>query len=102
MSNIIYFPGTQPEQKQETSVIKTAELLKNEKCCIELRSDKEVFGRDLTDHYNDPAFYNKSVRGLKKAWAALQNDFTAETKMYDAIGILRLNGIKCHSWCMMD
>ena len=41
-------------------------VLKNLYCMIELQSDKEVFGRNLKDSYNEPAFYNKTFRGLKK------------------------------------
>jgi hypothetical protein len=76
--------------------------LKNDKCYIEFDENKEIFGRDLTDHYNDPAFYNKSIRGIKKAWEALTVAWNDNMRMYDAMGILRQNNIKTHSYCMMD
>jgi hypothetical protein len=70
---------------------------------IELRENgKKIFGEDLKDHNNLPAFYNVSKRGLKKAWEALVKAFNPNMGMYDAIQVLRDNGIKCHSWCMMD
>lgn len=98
---VIQFPLKSVETPS-TSIIITDKLLQNDKCCIELRSDKEIFGRDLTDRNNEPAFYNKSVRGLKKAWTALTAGFNNDTTMYGAMGILRQSGIKCHSWCTAD
>lgn len=83
---------------------KTNDTLKNEKCLIHLniaeRSD--INGRDLTDQHNDPAFYTKTVRGLKKAWEKLSEEFTEETTMYQAINILNEAGVRTHSWCMVD
>jgi hypothetical protein len=76
--------------------------LKNKNCMVELQSDKEIFGRDLTDRYNEPAFYNKTSRGLKKAWAALTEKFNDNTTMLDAMNILSQHKIKTHYWCMMD
>ena len=83
-------------------VTKTETFLKNENCIIDLRSDKEISGQDLTDQNNLPAFYNKTSRGLKKAWQALQDSFTAETTMYEAMKILEQFNIRTHSYCMMD
>lgn len=77
-------------------------ILKNFKCMVELKNDKEIFGRDLTDHYNDPAFYNKTSRGLKKAWVALTEKFNSNTTMNDVMNILEQHKIRTHSWCMMD
>lgn len=43
------------------------QTLKNDYCIITYEEDKkEIFGRDTTDHYNDPAFYNTSKRSIKK------------------------------------
>jgi len=79
------------------------ETLSNENCFIEYNVDKkEIFGRDKTDHFNDPAFYNTRKRGLQKAWKILTKAFTPETTMYQSIRILDDNGIRCHSWCMVD
>jgi hypothetical protein len=91
-----------PVKKLEPEVIKADTWLDNGKCYVELRNDKEVFGRDLTDHYNDPAFYNKTYRGLKKAWEELKDTFSVETTMHDAISILSKHNIRTHSYCMMD
>jgi hypothetical protein len=79
------------------------ETLKNEKTCIEYRDDeKQIFGRDLIDQYNDPAFYTKSKRGLKAAWTELEKTFTPETSMHDVIRFMIDRNIKTHYWCMVD
>lgn len=80
----------------------TDTLLKNYNCSIELQSEKEVFGRDLKDSNNEPAFYNKTSRGLKKAWKALTDQFDESTTMHDAMQILNEYKIRTHQWCMMD
>lgn len=77
--------------------------LQNEKCIISYDEEKkEIFGRDLTDRYNDPAFYNKTVRGIKKAWLTLENSFTDSYTMFDSMRVLDDNNIRTHSYCMMD
>jgi hypothetical protein len=77
--------------------------LKNNKCYIEFKEDKkEIFGKDLTDHYNDPAFYNETSRGIAKAWEALTVAWTEDTTLFDAITVLSNNKIKTHYWCMVD
>jgi hypothetical protein len=81
---------------------KTETTLKNDKCIVELDSDKKVSGRDLTDRYNEPAFYNKTSRGLQKAWKALQDSFSSDTTMHDVMKILEQYKIRTHSYCMMD
>lgn len=63
---------------------------------------KAIGGDDLRDQNNLPAFYNKTSRSCKKAWAALTAEWTPETTMYGAMTILSKNGIRCHSWCRMD
>ena len=75
--------------------------LENSVCKIEF-SEKKIFGKDLKDTNNLPAFFNRNLRGLKKAWAVLATKFTPTTTMNQAMAILNENGIKCHSWCMMD
>ena len=77
--------------------------LKNEKCSIEYSiEEKEVFGKDLTDNNNEPAFYTKSKRGLQKAFDILKESFNDNTTMSESMKILMDNKIKCHYWCMMD
>jgi len=79
------------------------ETLENKKCYIEYReSDKRLFGRDKTDQNNDPAFYTKSKRGIKKAWESLKLEFTDESTMYWVQRFLNDNKIKTHYWCMVD
>lgn len=81
----------------------TKQVLKNNKCIIEYTPEtKKILGRDLTDPNNLPAFYNKTVRSIRKAWAVLEKKFNEETTMREARNILVENKIRCHSWCMMD
>jgi hypothetical protein len=63
---------------------------------------KEIHGGDKRDQHNDPRFYNKTVRGINKAWKALEEKFSENTTMYEAANILRDNGISCHSYCAID
>lgn len=78
-------------------------LLKNSKMYAEYREErKEIFMRDLTDQLNDPAEYNKTRRGIKKAWIELCKKFNPEMRMADASTILTDNGIRMHYWCMVD
>lgn len=77
--------------------------LKNKYCCIEYReNDRQVFGRDLTDMMNEPAFFTKSKRGLKKAWDALTAAWNDANTMEDVIRFFGNNGIRTHYWCMVD
>jgi hypothetical protein len=79
------------------------EHIDNARCWVEFDDEKkEFFGRDLTDHYNDPAFYNKTKRSYRKAKEALLKEFNQNTTMHNAMNILGANGIMCHSWCMVD
>lgn len=81
---------------------KENEMLRNELCVISFKEEKEISGRDYTDQNNQPAFYNTTRRGIKKAWKYLSEEFTEKTTMYDAMNILGEYKIGTHSWCMMD
>lgn len=102
-------------KNQNTSVTKTdssvsitepsvvGNQLINEKCWVEFNSDKkEILGRDLIDRYNEPCFFNKTSRGIKKAWEVLSQRFTDETTLHDVITILRSQNIRCHYYCAVD
>lgn len=83
------------------------EELRNSKCVITYNANykykTDVFGgRDLEDVYNEPAFYNTTMRSHKKAWKALKESFTETTTLEQAMQVLRDNGIRTHYWCMMD
>jgi len=79
------------------------ESLKNIRCSVEYDPErKQISGQDLTDGWNDPAFYSKSRRGIKVAWAEIKFKFTPETVMHDLLVILQDNNIKTHYWCMVD
>jgi len=59
-------------------------------------------GRDLTDHYNEPACYSKTKQSHKRAWQALKNTWNPSMTMYGACRILDENGIRMHTYCGMD
>ena len=82
--------------------------LQNDKVTVTFNEEKkEIFGMDLTDPYNEPAFYNESVRGIKQAWASLAKAFNDQTvrdgiTMYAVLRMLGENGIKTHSYCRVN
>lgn len=84
------------------------ERLENNNCYVEYNPNYGEYkhhcfgGRDLTDRANDPAFYNRTVRGHKKAWQAVKDMWNEQTTMEQVIFTLIDNGIKCHQWCMVD
>jgi hypothetical protein len=83
--------------------VKKMEALKNESVYIEYAKEKKsIFLRDLLDQNNEPAAYNKSKRGLEKAWIAVKSSFTDETKFFDIIQTLENHKIRTHYWCMVD
>lgn len=68
---------------------------------------KQINGRNKTDQNNQPAFYTKSKRGLKKAWEMLELSFNWDHRnrpmeMGEAMNVLERYGVRTHSWCMMD
>lgn len=63
---------------------------------------KEISMQDLTDKNNLPAGYNRTRRGIAKAFLALKKAFNEKTTMYCACDILRENGLQMHTYCMMD
>lgn len=75
----------------------------NEKTYIIFNEDeKSIYGSDRTDQYNEPRFYNRTKRGIKKAWEELEKKFDKNTTMYGASGILNENNIRTNSYCAMD
>ena len=83
--------------------IDLAEYLSNEKTYVEYDPRrKHLFGRDLTDLYNEPSFFNKSKRGINKVWQEVKKQFTDSTRMYDIIRIASDVGVHCHSYCAVD
>ena len=77
--------------------------LANGNCRLEYRVDeKEIFGRDLLDSFNEPAFFTKNKRGIAKAWEKLVAEFNETTTLHDAIRLLSASNIKTHYWCMVD
>jgi len=79
------------------------ERKQNEYCLIRYsEEEKEIFIRDLTDKNNDPACFNITKRGLKKAWLEILNTWNEKTTMRDATVILQAHKIKTHHWCLMD
>lgn len=81
----------------------TPRHLANEKCYVNITpEEKKFYGKDKTDFYNEPTFFNKTSRSFKKAEAALREAFNAETTMNDCERILNANGIRTHYYCAMD
>ena len=77
--------------------------LSNDFCSIEFEADnKQINGSDKTDQYNLPAFYTKSKRGIASSWGLIVRSFNKTTRMHDVLVMLQENGIRTHSWCMMD
>lgn len=74
------------------------------KCSVEYdNTRKDIFVRDLTDHYNEPAMYTKSKRGLKNAWAEIQATFIpAKTTLHEISNIFDKYKIKHHYFCCVD
>lgn len=96
-----YQEDAERKLSETLALTKTETELKNDYCIINLDSDS-IDGRDLTDHYNEPAFYTKNKRSIKKGWKDLSESFNGETTMHDAITILDKYNLRCHSYCMMD
>lgn len=77
--------------------------LKNDYCYISYSElHKSITGGDKTDPNNDPSFYTKSKRGLKKAWEEIENKFTNETKFGDITTILMKTNIDYRQYCARD
>lgn len=109
-------------KKTESNVIALSKAVKKEAEDFEIKEgkdDKIIFankycvisydpiemdfsGSDLTDHYNEPRFFNKTRRSHKKAFENLKDNFNGTTKFSDAISILTEKGIRIHSYCAMD
>ena len=83
--------------------IDLTEYLSNEKTYVEYDPHrKHLYGKDLTDKWNEPTFFNRTKRGLDKAWLEIKKQFTDTTRMYDVIEIASNAGIRCHSYCAVD
>lgn len=77
--------------------------LVNEQCAVSIDLEsKRVSGHDKTDLYNGTTFYNQTTRSLKKALAELQEKFTGETTMWQAMQIIENAGVRCRSYCSID
>lgn len=77
--------------------------LRNSKTFIRINDEEKRFiGRDLTDGYNEPSFYNTTRRSFKSAKEALIKAFNDDTTMVQATQILGDNGIRTHIYCAMD
>jgi hypothetical protein len=69
------------------------------------RAKKEIFIKDLTDKFNEPACVSTSKRGIDAAYVALwqANDCApAGLTHREAMTLLTANGIRYHYWCMVD
>ena len=90
-------------QKVQTLKTDSKFSIWNEKMSVTYRIDsKEIVGRDLTDPFNEPAFYSTSKRNIKNAFTLLEQQVTEETTMHKAMQIIGLAGVNTRSYCMMD
>ena len=83
------------------------EILQNSKTIVQYNPSGETAtsilnGKDLQDQFNEPAFFAKTARSHKKAWAALTNKWTEKTTLGEVCMILRDNGVKTHYYCAVD
>jgi len=77
-------------------------VLKNDYLMVKYDlEEKEIFGRDLEDRYNEPCFYNNNKR-IKKGIEVLEKEFTDGMTMWQAIEVLQNNGVNIHSYCAVD
>lgn len=81
--------------------------LKNSYCTVTYNPEYDCKtscfgGEDLTDPVNEPCFYSQTVRGHKKAWAAVESMFNKSTTLEQVMKTLWENNIKTHYWCAVD
>ena len=63
---------------------------------------KRIFVEDHRDQYNLPAAYNRTRRGIKKAWAALEAGWSDNIGFHEAVNVLSDSGLGMRCYCMMD
>jgi hypothetical protein len=78
-------------------------VLKNDHAHFVYNPDgRNISGSDYTDRYNEPRCYNKTRRGIGKAWEALERQWNKDLTMQGAMMILHDNKIRMHSYCAVD
>jgi len=84
-------------------ITKTDKHCSNTHCCVEYDQYKnEIFARDLVDMNNEPAFYTKTKRNVKKAWQEIQAMFDENTRFNQVWDCCSKHEIRTHYWCMVD
>lgn len=58
--------------------------------------------QDLTDNFNEPSFYTKWEKWVKKTWEEISNIFNDNFTINNLYEILDKNNVKYHSYCAMD
>ncbi len=90
-------------EKEKQGARMEKQAVHNSKCVVEYDPErKEIFARDLTDTFNEPAIYSKTKRGIRAAWDELTKTFTPETRLHDVVKTLEAKNIRTHYWCMVD
>ncbi len=62
----------------------------------------EITSKNRTDHFNEPAGYSESKRGLERAWQKAEKEHNEYTTFQGFTRIMLDNKIKFHTYCMMD
>jgi len=89
--------------REDIPVVITANKISNGNCDFEYDAiAKTIDGYDKTDENNQPACYNKTRRGIDKAWRLLVSKFDNSTTMYSGLRILTDAGLRMRSFCRMD
>ncbi len=87
-------------------MIKQDNKLENEKCSVEFYVDgggrQIIRGADKTDLNNEPRFFTRNVRGIKRGWLEIKEIFNENTTEWDCMRILDKHKLNCHSYCGVD
>jgi hypothetical protein len=77
--------------------------LRNKHCTAKFHPERKAITMDdLTDSNNLPSAYNRTRRGIKKAWAALEASWTEEMRFYEAVTLVDTCGVKMNTYYAMD
>jgi len=62
----------------------------------------EIYCKDLADRNNEPTFFNKTKRSLKKAIEAVEKAWSTTIRMREIKEIVNNCGVRTHYYCAMD
>lgn len=64
--------------------------------------EKQMTMSDLTDMYNEPRMFTKTLRWIKNCIKEVYETFDGNTTRKEVIEILEKHKIRYHYWCAMD